>query len=81
MFGYQPRRRFHEAHRFVLLLRLFQTFLEINGCFLIHFPCVSDQVSECKSLRVPKIHSISGVVGMLKLLAGSIYKQFFILDQ
>ncbi|WZZ26699.1 hypothetical protein YC2023_010100 [Brassica napus] len=30
-----------------------------------------DQVSECKSLRVPKIHSISGVVGMLKLLAGS----------
>ncbi|CAH8308813.1 unnamed protein product [Eruca vesicaria subsp. sativa] len=30
-----------------------------------------DQVSECKSLRVPKIHLISGVVGILKLLAGS----------
>ncbi|KAF3493589.1 hypothetical protein DY000_02055953 [Brassica cretica] len=30
-----------------------------------------DQVGECDSLRVPKIHPISGVVGMLKLLAGS----------
>ncbi|CAA7057000.1 unnamed protein product [Microthlaspi erraticum] len=30
-----------------------------------------DQVAECNSLRVPKIRSIFGVVGMLKLLAGS----------
>ncbi|CAN8278759.1 unnamed protein product [Cochlearia groenlandica] len=30
-----------------------------------------DQVIECNSLRVPKIRSIFGVVGMLKLLAGS----------
>ncbi|KAL1217083.1 Phosphoinositide phosphatase SAC6 [Cardamine amara subsp. amara] len=30
-----------------------------------------DQVAECNSLRVPKIRSIYGVVGMLKLLAGS----------
>jgi len=33
---------------------------------------VSDQVAECNSLRVPKIRSIFGVVGMLKLLAGEI---------
>ncbi|XP_019099709.1 PREDICTED: phosphoinositide phosphatase SAC7-like [Camelina sativa] len=31
----------------------------------------SDQVPECNSVRVPKIHAIYGVVGMLKLLAGS----------
>lgn len=30
----------------------------------------SDQVAECNSLRVPKIRSIFGVVGVLKLLAG-----------
>ncbi|EOA25320.1 hypothetical protein CARUB_v10018637mg [Capsella rubella] len=30
-----------------------------------------DQVPESNSVRVPKIHSIFGVVGMLKLLAGS----------
>lgn len=35
---------------------------------------VSDQVAECNSLRVPKIRSIFGVVGMLKLLAGHISK-------
>lgn len=34
----------------------------------------SDQVAECNSLRVPKIRSIFGVVGMLKLLAGYYYK-------
>jgi len=33
---------------------------------------ISDQVAECNSLRVPKIRSIFGVVGMLKLLAGEI---------
>lgn len=40
---------------------------------LILFHCVysaSDQVAESNSLRVPKIRSIFGVVGMLKLLAG-----------
>ncbi|KAL0718583.1 hypothetical protein Bca4012_067906 [Brassica carinata] len=30
-----------------------------------------EQVAECNSLRVPKIRSIFGVVGMLKLVAGS----------
>ncbi|XP_010547401.1 PREDICTED: phosphoinositide phosphatase SAC6-like [Tarenaya hassleriana] len=32
---------------------------------------ILEQVTECNSLRVPKISTIFGVVGMLKLLAGS----------
>lgn len=32
--------------------------------------CSLDGVTECNSIRVPKIRTIFGVVGMLKLLAG-----------
>jgi len=31
---------------------------------------LTDKVPECSTLRVPKIYTIFGVVGMLKLLAG-----------
>lgn len=33
-------------------------------------PALTDEVPECSSLRVPKICTIFGVVGMLRLLAG-----------
>jgi hypothetical protein len=36
------------------------------GLFLLP----SDELPECNSVRVPKIQTIFGVVGMLKLLAG-----------
>ncbi|CAH2043013.1 unnamed protein product [Thlaspi arvense] len=47
--------------------------LQISVCSLpgALFPLFSDHVAECNSLRVPKIRSIFGVVGTLKLLAGS----------
>ncbi|CAK7355540.1 unnamed protein product [Dovyalis caffra] len=33
--------------------------------------CLIDEVPECSSIRVPKIRTIFGVIGMLKLVAGS----------
>lgn len=38
--------------------------------------CAADELPECNSVRVPRILTIFGVVGMLKLLAGkSLVKQ------
>ena len=34
------------------------------------YVCSLDNVPECSSIRVPKIQTIFGVVGMLKLVAG-----------
>ena len=34
------------------------------------FFLLTDEVPECSSLRVPKIYTIFGVVGMLRLVAG-----------
>lgn len=39
---------------------------------IILFPYCSDEIPHCSSLRVPKIRTIFGVVGMLKLLAGQL---------
>ena len=51
--------------------------------FLDVFICSLDGVPECSSIRVPKIQTIFGVVGMLKLVAGMIVfskmSDFFIL--
>lgn len=35
--------------------------------------CFTDDIPQCSSLRVPKIQTIYGVIGMLKLLAGKLY--------
>ncbi|KAK4490464.1 hypothetical protein RD792_001144 [Penstemon davidsonii] len=32
-----------------------------------------DEIPQCDTLRVPKIRTVYGVVGMLKLLAGKFY--------
>lgn len=39
-------------------------------CFAFCCLALTDEVPECSSLRVPKIYTIFGVVGMLRLLAG-----------
>ncbi|KAL0463756.1 UNVERIFIED_CONTAM: Phosphoinositide phosphatase SAC6 [Sesamum latifolium] len=51
--------------------------LEVAGatCFTLRVNSFSgllctDEIPQCNSLRVPKIQTIYGVVGMLKLLAG-----------
>lgn len=42
-----------------------------SECFLMAFLLSpSDELPECNSVRVPKIRTIFGVIGMLKLLAG-----------
>lgn len=40
-------------------------FSAFSGCVAL-----TDELPECSTLRVPKIYTIFGVVGMLKLLAG-----------
>lgn len=46
------------------------------------FVCSIDAIPECSSVRVPKIQTIFGVVGMLKLVAGIIgcYENFDSID-
>ena len=39
----------------------------VDGFFFDHPP---DELPDCSTVRVPKIRTIFGVVGMLKLLAG-----------
>lgn len=63
--------RLDGSMKLIGLLHLFCHYLLSHSFIYVSnlFP-LSDQVAECNSLRVPKIRSIFGVVGMLKLLAG-----------
>ena len=78
--GSQSHRWVNEAHRlavslfhgfsFLLYLEFSPSCLILIIFFFLHFPASPDEIPECSSLRVPKIWTIFGIVGMLRLLAG-----------
>jgi hypothetical protein len=53
-----------------MIRHFFLIFFLILCILLLRCFALTDEVPECSNLRVPKIYTIFGVVGILRLLAG-----------
>lgn len=73
-----PRRRFSLSHRyFKCRSLLFHIHVQISIYTHLHINThISDKLPDQSSIRVPKITTIFGLVGMLKLLSGNDLRQF-----